>query len=480
MKNKIKFRLEGLSFAALVLLLVVFVNIIFGVLGERYDLKLDLTGGGVYTLAPETKEVLSSLDKEITLYYATNADSRNVRYQEIMEEFKNESPFIKVEEINIDTDPGFARRYQIRNYNSVVVESEETGKKRVIDNSIIENSSANDNGMESSRVNYLEGYISAALRYVTSDDPLSVYITMGHGEVTENTAFLDHLMNMLYSEAMTVKVLDLTTDNIPGDTDMLLFAGPTIDFTDDEIKKVDDYLEKGGRMQFYSNPAFSLPNINGYFQKNWGVKIENNCVSDNNSSYIAKSSGGNFLIPVLAEHAMTQYLLSVNTRLRTADGETNSVTIEERNDIEATPLVTTSISGVTMSREDWNKKLEREEHKTSEEGNYNITVYLRKNPLNNNETTARLLVSGSHYMLFDRMVDASSSYGDKDLIVKSINYMSGIEDAPVSVAAKNVVKEKMEVLKQSALVFCIALLVAVIPLILFAFGIYVYIRRSRL
>ncbi len=480
MKNKIKVRLEGTAFAALVLLLVLFVNIIFGVLGEKYDLKLDLTGGGVYTLAPETKEVLATIDKDITIYYATNADSRNARYQEILEEFKNESPFIKVNEVNIDTDPGFSRKYQVRNYNSVVVESETTGKKRVIDNSLIENSLANDKGVESTRVSYLEGYISAALRYVTGDDPLTVYITMGHGEVTENTDFLDHLMNMLYSEAMTVKVLDITTDDIPKDTDMLLFAGPTIDFTNDELKKIDDYLEKGGRMQFYSNPSYNLSNLNGYFEKNWGVKVENNCVTDENSGYIAKSAGGSFLIPVLVNHAMTEYLLSVNARLRTPEGDTNSVTITEKNEIEATPLVTTSMSGVTMSREDWNKKLNREEYEKSQEGTYNITVYLRKNPLNNSETTARLLVSGSYYMLFDRMIDGSSSYGDKDLVVKSINYMSGIEDAPVSVAAKHVVREKMEVLKQSTLVFCITLLVAVIPVILFAFGIYVYIRRSRL
>ncbi len=480
MKNKTKARFEGISFAALVILLVVFINIIFGVIGEKYDLKLDLTGGGVFTLASETKEIVASLDKDIKIYYATNADARNSRYQEILEEFKNESSLITIEEVNIDTDPGFARRYQIKSYNSVVVESEATGKKRVIDNSLIEQGTINDNGMESTRVNYLESYVSAAIRYVTSEDPLSVYVTMGHGEVVSNPEYLDYLMNMLYTEAMAVKVLDLTTDSIPENCDTLLFAGPTIDFTDSEIKKIDDYLEKGGRVQFYSNPSYNLSNINGYFEKSWGVRIEDTCVSDEDSGYIAKNASGDFLIPVLQSHAMTEYLISVNTRLRVAEGETNSIAITEKDGIEANPLVTTSDSGVTMSREEWNKKKNHESYKASEKGNKNITVYLRKNPLNNETTTARLLLSGSYYMLFDRLIDSSSSYGDKDFFIKSINYMSGIEDAPVSVASKNVVKEKMEILKESTLIFCITLLVAVIPVILLLYGIYIYIRRSRL
>ena len=481
MKNKkMKFRVEGATLIALVTALVILINVIAGLIGEKYDLKLDVTGGGVFTLAPETGEVVDALDKEITVYYATNAENRNSRYQEILEEFDNSSDFIEVKEINIDTDPGFTRKYQIKNYNSVVVECNDTGKKRVVDSSIIEQGSVNDNGAENSKVNYLEGYVSAAIRYVTSDDPLTVYVMIGHGEVTENTALLDYLMNMLYSEGMSVKILDLNTDAIPSDADVLLFAGPKIDFNDTEIKKIDDYLEKGGRVQYYSNPSYSLNNINTYFKNNWNISINNDCVSDKNQGYIAQSPVGNYLIPVLREHAMTSYLRSVSTKLRVMEGETNSLTITENDSIEANILVATNETGISMSREAWIAKNARENYNVDNVGEQNLVVYLRKNSLNNTETTARLLVSGSFYMLFDRYFDTSSGYGDKDLVVKSINYMSGIEDAPVSVAAKNVIKEKMEVMENKTLVFCMVLLIGIVPLLLFAYGVVVYVRRRSL
>ena len=140
----------------------------------------------------------------------------------------------------------------------------------------------------------------------------------------------------------------------------------------------------------------------------------------------------------------------------------------------------TNETGVSLSRDAWVDKNNRQNYTPEERGEQNIVVYLRKNPLNNQDTTARLLLSGSCYMLFDRYFDGSSGYGDKDFVIKSINYMSGIEDAPVSVASKNVLKEKMEVFETSTLMFCIILLVGVIPVLMFAYGVFVYVRRRRL
>lgn len=220
--------------------------------------------------------------------------------------------------------------------------------------------------------------------------------------------------------------------------------------------------------------------MNTYFSNNWGAYINNDCVSDSNSAFIAASAMGNYLIPYLKEHAITSYLMSVSSKLRVQEGEVNSINIAEKSDIEANVIVATSDTGVSMDRENWVKKNAREPYNVSEPSEKNIMVYLRKNSLNNSETTSRLLLSGTYYLLFDRFIDSSSSYADKDLVVKTINYMSGIEDAPVSVSSKSIVHEKMEVLEKSKLVYCVVFLTGVIPAILFGYGIYVYLRRRRL
>lgn len=478
--NKLKFKMEGAALTALAIAAVILLNMFFSVLEEKTKLKIDLTGDSVFTLSDESCEVAKGADKEITVYYATNADNRNTRYSEILETFEKENSLISVKEVNLDTDPAFSRTYKLKSYNSVVVECKETNKVRVVDSSLIEYGQKNENGVINTKVNYLESYVSAAIRYVVSEKPLMVYIAMGHGEIIENSSFLDYIMNMLYTEAMSVKLMDFATDEISADADMLLFAGPTQDFTDEDIKKLDDYLESGGRVQFYSNPSYSLPNLNSYFTANWGVTVKNDCVSDSNVAYIASSATGNYLLPVMKEHSITSYLNSVSSKLRVQEGEVNSIEITETASVEANVIVATSESGVTMDRENWVLKNARESYNVSEKAEQSIMVYLRKNPLNNSETTSRLLVCGTYYMLFDRFADSSSSYADKDLVVKTINYMSGIEDAPVSVSSKNVIHEKMEVLEKTKLTYCGILLVGVIPAILFGYGVYVYLRRRRL
>ena len=137
-KNKLKFKIEGAALTALAIALVILVNMLFSVLGNKTNLKIDLTGDGVFTLANESKDVVETVDRDINIYYATNAQNRNTRYSEILDTFDKSSEHINVKEVNIDTDPGFSSKYNLKSYNSVVVECEETGKVRIVDSSLIE------------------------------------------------------------------------------------------------------------------------------------------------------------------------------------------------------------------------------------------------------------------------------------------------------------------------------------------------------
>ncbi len=480
--KKIKFRIEGVALTALVIAAVILINVFFTVLGEKTDLKIDLTKEGVFNLAEETKNLVSSVNREIKIYYATNAQNRDSSYQEILESFSDESEWITVEEVNIDTNPSFANAYKLTDYNSIVVESKDKNGKprtRIVRREHIEYKTSNK-GRINKTVNNLEGYVAAAIRYVTSDEPLTVLVAHGHGEAVEDPGCLEYVMDMLYKEGMSVKTGDFSTEEITDDIDVVLLIGPSRDFTDFEIKKLDDYLEKGGRVQFYSNPGKSLLNINGYFEKNWGIKINDDCVSDKDTGYIASTPSSSYLMTVLHEHAMTDYFAKTGGKIRLTEGECNSLAITENDAIEANVLVTTSSTGISMSREDWVLKSNREKYAVDEQGQLNLLVYLRKNPLFNRDTTARLLVSGSCDIILDGFYDESSDYENKDLAIKSVNYMSGIEDAPVSVAGKNVIKEKMEPFTGKQLIFTMTGLVGIIPLIMFVLGIVVYVRRRRL
>jgi len=286
MKNKkIKFRVEGVALTALVIVAVILANMFFAALGEKFDLKVDFTKDGVFTLSEESKALLSTVNREVEIYYATNERNRNSIYGEILDSFEKESEFITVSEVNVDMDPAFTARYKITGYNNIVVVSiDKDGieKVRVVDNDLIDYVKVEEQRITRA-TNHLEGYVAAAIRYVTSDDPLKVVIASGHGELMENSECLDYVMNTIYKEGITPQYIDFSTKEIPEGTDVLMFISPSVDFTDSEIKKLDDYFEKGGRVQFYSNPTASLKNINNYFEENWGIRINSDCVSDDDT-----------------------------------------------------------------------------------------------------------------------------------------------------------------------------------------------------
>ena len=99
--NKMKFKIEGAAITALAIVAVILLNLIFSVLGEKVNLKLDLTGGGVFTLSDESKAVAEGADKEVDIYYATNAQNRNTRYSEILETFGRANDLISVKEVHL-------------------------------------------------------------------------------------------------------------------------------------------------------------------------------------------------------------------------------------------------------------------------------------------------------------------------------------------------------------------------------------------
>lgn len=484
--NQLVFKLTGTLFTALVVVLVIVLNWGFSRLGERFGLKVDMTRGEVFTLSEETRQVVDTLSDDVTIYYATNtanrANSRYMQYSEILMVFDKASDHIRVQEVNIDKEPGFARTYQLTDYNSVVVRCEGTGKQRVISDVLMEGALKNKNGQETLRVSYLESYLAAALRYTTGGDPLMVYIALGHGEAVErDSARLDYLMNMLYSEAMSVRAVDISVNPIPEDTDVLLIVGPTRDFTMEEMKALDDYLESGGRVQLYADPAADyLSNLNRYLYEGWALTFQDDCVSDSNEKYIALGAYDNYLLPILESHAMTNYFYTNGAKVRLIDGEANSIDIEEISAVEANVLLSTSEGGLSMTRDNWAKKSAHQPYAIDSVGKKALMVYLKKNALYNQDTTARLLLCGSDYLIFDKYEDEYSSYANKDVVIKSINYMSGIEDAPIAVASKEVLREKMENLEKSRLMTYVMFLTVGIPFLLFLFGMYVYIRRRRL
>ena len=258
MKKK-KFNLSGafaLLLALLVLLIFVPVNIIAGLFDKGYD----MTPAKKYTLSDKTLELLDeNSDKQIDIYYLSLLkyfkDAEAAEYLPLyhtltqLEEHDNikltcfrpnENPTLSSE---LDPDE-LLGTYE----GDVFVKCNDVIKK-------ISKDKIFQTGSDGSSQYAGEELIAAAISTCASGYLPTVYFLTGHGEKTIEENF-SNFAAILKSNNYEVKELDLDKEGaIPEDAKIIYLTGPTKDLTDKETQLLLDYSDKGGSMSFLLDPC---------------------------------------------------------------------------------------------------------------------------------------------------------------------------------------------------------------------------------
>ncbi len=99
-----------------------------------------------------------------------------------------------------------------------------------------------------------ENYITGAIDAVVSGRHSMVYFLTGHGEKSlydDYSVFRRNLINRNY----TPSELNLTSSQaVPEDASLIIVAAPQTDLTNDETRKLNEYLDKGGNVAFLMSP----------------------------------------------------------------------------------------------------------------------------------------------------------------------------------------------------------------------------------
>jgi ABC-type uncharacterized transport system involved in gliding motility auxiliary subunit len=100
-------------------------------------------------------------------------------------------------------------------------------------------------------------------------------------------------------------------ESVPEDCYILIIAGPSEDYFDAEIGKIERYLEQGKNAFFLIDPRTELPNIEALIAK-YGIELHDDVVIDPYSRVF----GGEYTIPVVTEyvkHPITADMTNVAT-----------------------------------------------------------------------------------------------------------------------------------------------------------------------
>ncbi len=237
----------------------------------RYDLTEDQN----FSLAPETINTISNLDRPVLIkgFYTPNAANTRDNIRPLLDQYRAKSNGSVTYEF---IDP-------IRN----PVEADQLGVTR--DRSLVVIS-----GEDSEVVSVqTEQQITSAIIRVTNPGEREVAFLIGHGE--RDTEALDefgyrNLRRALEAKNYTLSPLNLLAEgSIPESTLVVIVAGPTITLSDEEVGILRDFQERGGALVVSLDPSLvtNIPPdsdaLGGYLEEAWGIRLRDDVVVDLNS-----------------------------------------------------------------------------------------------------------------------------------------------------------------------------------------------------
>src|SRR5881227_2103329 len=109
------------AFAATYTLVVIAAIVVANVLADRYNKSYDATSNKRYSLSEQTAKIVKNLKQAATITYF-NQSTRFRDGKDLLDQYANLSPKVRVEYVDPDKDQQRAREAGIRNFGTAVVQ----------------------------------------------------------------------------------------------------------------------------------------------------------------------------------------------------------------------------------------------------------------------------------------------------------------------------------------------------------------------
>ncbi|MBH8577252.1 Gldg family protein, partial [Nostocaceae cyanobacterium CENA369] len=306
---------------ALIAILAVLVILgLVNFLGTRYHLRADLTESQLFTLAPQSKELVHSLQQPVKVWVFDG--NQNPQDRELLENYQRQSSNFKFEYVDPQTRPGLADKFGVKDYGEVYLES---GEKRQLVQTINQNERLS------------EASLTNRLQQITSSNTAAVYFLQGHGErsIAAGEGGISQAVRALSDKSYTTSPLNLAEKSqVPDNAAVVVVAGPKRGLFDSEVKALQNYLNRGGDILLMIDPETD-PNLNSLLQE-WGVRLDNRLAVDVSGTSVGLGSAAP-IITDYGQHPITKDFGNGISFYRLA----RPIEITPVPGVEATPLLRT-------------------------------------------------------------------------------------------------------------------------------------------
>jgi hypothetical protein len=256
------------------LVLLVFIIGMVNFYAYKHFKRFDFSRDRKYALSQNTKQLLASLTKPVKLIvFMTDASPLQNDVVNLAQEYRVAQPkYIQLEQINPFRDVGRATevqaKYKLAQQENVVILDCEGRQKVITDDKMADVDRSGEAMGQPPQITAFTGEqaITSGIIEVTEGKKSIVYNLQGHGEPEIGKGKqLDVIQSLLDGEHLDVQTLNLlNVEAVPADATSLLILGPSADLTDREIKLLNAYWQKGGRLLILLNPDAATPHLTAF------------------------------------------------------------------------------------------------------------------------------------------------------------------------------------------------------------------------
>ncbi|MCD7889939.1 MAG: GldG family protein [Oscillospiraceae bacterium] len=485
---------------------VVLVNIVMTMLFDRFPITIDLTSDSIYSVSDETVEYIEGIDVAVQVTVMCTEDEYRsisdytVQCSELLDKYTQYNPLIVVSYKDLNSNPDFVANYsQSLETGDIIIElgdGDHTRVKIVSLCDIIEVAEDYESYLSSYASSYgalythemfdayglitgscAEQAITSAIMTVTDANPVTVATLTFPGA---NESDVSGLTDLLDKNGYILTEINIQTEDIPEDVDLVIIPAPKIDYTTDEISKIETWLYNNGELEkdliyVASVEQAETPNLDALLYK-YGLTVESKVIYETSTSYYANYQNYTFQTIVSEDYSddiSNPYLSlyvpnsrAVSTRFDDGDGYyTCQILVQTSENAVLKDMYDTS--------DDWSTD------DATERGSF-YSVAMGTYKVLNQDTHisgyTHVIAVGSDQMLLSTLM-SSSQFNNGDFFISLINEITekteGITITSKTISSSGVVVSESV---QNGLNVAFA---GVIPVITIVIGVVVWMRRRH-
>jgi len=463
---------------------VILFNAVFGVLGDKFGFTLDLTDNQIYGIGDTTRNLLKDLDKEVSIKFMTPLDQlESSMYYPVVtcaQIYEREFEKVKVEYLDIITHPENLSYFTGKGYSvsttDVIIQCGDLFEIYSLSKFLpIAESTQEIFGFRG------EAYFTSSIISVTQENKSAVTFTTNHGEAESPN--LEEIFKLC---GYSVNRVDLSTQNISEDTDILVIYDPQYDFQsssegDSEIDKLTEFLAAHKNVMIFMGPSTKpMPNLDEVMEE-WGITVSRNQVIQDDERSVPNYKMNIFAdyTPSQSEELTSATEIIGNIGSTDSNSYTNTVLRDTAPILLSEPGSFRQVESVLKSSaasyvEDINGIKQSDAFTVMA-----ISTRTRMENLgnsNNIEHKSHILVCSS--VKYDDYCSGDSPYANGTLIYNAIKLMSD-DETFTGISMKRVDDTTMQIDSQTAYRYTV-IMASVLPGLVVIFGVVVWVKRKHL